>query len=101
MIMPDSTCWPPKRFTPRRWPPESRPLREEPPAFLCAMTSLLIPAPLLLGALLLGRGLAFALGGFRLAFGLRFKLGRLRGLGAAGEDFLDAQYGEVLGGPWC
>src|SRR5665213_2902009 len=28
---------PPNFFTPRRWPAESRPLREEPPAFLCAI----------------------------------------------------------------
>src|SRR5262249_38251829 len=37
MMLPAGTSWPPKRFTPRRWPGESRPLRELPPAFLCAM----------------------------------------------------------------
>src|ERR1700748_453186 len=36
-MLPDRTFWPPKRFTPRRLPSESRPLREEPPAFLCAI----------------------------------------------------------------
>src|SRR4030095_14582524 len=37
MMLPAGTTWPPKRFTPRRWPGESRPLRELPPAFLCAI----------------------------------------------------------------
>src|SRR5262249_56531460 len=37
MMLPAGTSWPPKRFTPRRWPGESRPLRELPPAFLCAI----------------------------------------------------------------
>src|SRR5262245_1755181 len=41
-MLPDRTFWPPKRFTPSRWPSESRPLREEPPAFLCAM--MLLPS---------------------------------------------------------
>src|SRR5665213_2647783 len=36
-MLPATTFSPPKRFTPRRRPAESRPLREEPPAFLCAM----------------------------------------------------------------
>jgi hypothetical protein len=75
--MPDTTAWPPKRFTPSRWPSESRPLREEPPAFLCAIVLLLLPRPLL-------------------RLGLGFDLGRIGGLRAAGEDFLDAQHGEVL-----
>src|SRR5476651_2150740 len=39
-MLPDTTFWPPKRFTPRRRPSESRPLREEPPAFLCAIVLL-------------------------------------------------------------
>src|SRR6185295_19338598 len=37
MILPASTLWPPDFLTPSRRPAESRPLREEPPAFLCAM----------------------------------------------------------------
>src|SRR3954469_9599195 len=37
MTLPPAIFSPPNSFTPRRWPAESRPLREEPPAFLCAM----------------------------------------------------------------
>src|SRR4029077_11610232 len=37
MILPASTSWPPYFLTPRRRPALSRPLRELPPAFLCAM----------------------------------------------------------------
>src|SRR6478752_4854314 len=36
-IFPVSTCSPPNFFTPKRRPAESRPLRELPPAFLCAI----------------------------------------------------------------
>src|SRR5262245_64475314 len=38
MMLPARTRWPPVFLTPRRRPIESRPLREEPPAFLCAMS---------------------------------------------------------------
>ena len=38
MISPALTTWPPKRFTPRRWALESRPLRVEEAPFLCAMS---------------------------------------------------------------
>src|SRR5450830_94213 len=41
MISPADTTWPPKRFTPRRWAFESRPLREALAPFLCAMANLL------------------------------------------------------------
>src|SRR4051794_11618769 len=41
MISPPVTVWPAKTFTPRRWALESRPLREEPRPFLCAMSALL------------------------------------------------------------
>src|ERR1700709_858546 len=41
MISPALTSWPPKRFTPRRWAWESRPLRELGAPFLCAMALLL------------------------------------------------------------
>src|SRR5580704_12759587 len=34
------TCSPPKILIPSRWPAESRPLREDPPAFLCAIAGL-------------------------------------------------------------
>src|SRR6185369_1590344 len=43
MISPADTSWPPKRFTPRRLELESRPLRELPPAFLCAICLFLRP----------------------------------------------------------
>src|SRR4051794_29522765 len=36
-MLPAEIAWPPNIFTPSLWPGESRPLREEPPAFLCAM----------------------------------------------------------------
>src|SRR5262245_41858203 len=39
-MLPARTDSPPKRFTPRRLLWESRPLRVEPPAFLCAMCAL-------------------------------------------------------------
>src|SRR5690606_14137256 len=41
MMLPAMTCSPPNFFTPRRRPAESRPLREEPPAFLCAISNYL------------------------------------------------------------
>src|ERR1700678_1120990 len=37
MMFPATTASPPNFFTPRRRPSVSRPLRDEPPAFLCAM----------------------------------------------------------------
>src|SRR5919199_5026780 len=39
MISPALTTCPPKRFTPRRWALESRPLREDEAPFLCAMVA--------------------------------------------------------------
>src|SRR5262245_62105683 len=36
-MLPAKTCWPPNLLTPSRRPAVSRPLREEPPAFLCAI----------------------------------------------------------------
>src|ERR1700683_4731547 len=36
-MLPPVTNWPPKRFTPSRWPWESRPFTDEPPPFLCAI----------------------------------------------------------------
>src|SRR5262245_9921112 len=39
MILPATAYSPPNSFKPSRWLFESRPLREEPPAFLCAMAS--------------------------------------------------------------
>src|SRR5581483_3755387 len=43
--LPASTIWSPNFFTPNRWPAESRPFLELPPAFLCAMTLKLPEAP--------------------------------------------------------
>src|ERR1700750_2348444 len=37
MMLPATTSCPPNFFTPRRRPAVSRPLRDEPPAFLCAI----------------------------------------------------------------
>src|SRR5690606_34235451 len=42
MMLPALTAWPPNSFTPRRLLSESRPLRVEPPAFLCAMSQILL-----------------------------------------------------------
>src|SRR3982751_1993610 len=39
MMLPARTACPPNFFTPRRLLSLSRPLRDEPPAFLCAMTN--------------------------------------------------------------
>src|SRR5262245_66499807 len=39
-IFPARTVSPPNTFTPRLWPLLSRPLRELPPAFLCAIAAL-------------------------------------------------------------
>src|SRR6185369_7597768 len=118
MILPARTRWPPDFLTPSLRPIESRPLRDEPPAFLCAMGV----GPLLLlrlGCRLLGRrlgrllgcwllvggfgfsllgrrfllGLGFALGCLRLLLRL-FRLGLRRSLGwflAVGQDLGDAE----------
>src|SRR5580700_3577985 len=36
-MLPATTLWPPDFLTPRRRPSVSRPLRDDPPAFLCAI----------------------------------------------------------------
>src|SRR3954465_5752454 len=67
MISPALTTWPPKRFTPRRWALESRPLRDDEAPFLCAMSAsalrdvadhdagqgLTVPLPLVVAGLVL------------------------------------------------
>src|ERR1700712_4442485 len=67
MISPALTTWPPKRFTPRRWALESRPLRDDEAPFLCAMSAsalrdvadhdagqgLTVPLPLVVSGLVL------------------------------------------------
>src|SRR4249919_275812 len=54
MMLPARTACPPNFFTPRRLLSLSRPLRDEPPAFLCAMSNYLafgdVLAPPLAGA---------------------------------------------------
>src|SRR5262245_11084684 len=70
MMLPARTCWPPVFLTPRRRPAESRPLREEPPAFLCAISDFPyffgLPAGFFAGALALAAG--FLAAGFASAF---------------------------------
>src|SRR6187431_3341727 len=56
-MLPPTTSWPPNFFTPRRRPAESRPLRELPPAFLCAISNYLLLVVGRLGGRLLRRGL--------------------------------------------
>src|SRR5207342_1597385 len=51
---PPRTASPPNFFTPRRFASESRPLREEPPAFLCAISCNSYFLALAAGALLAG-----------------------------------------------
>src|SRR5690606_23097179 len=82
-MLPASTDWLPNFFTPRRRPAESRPLRELPPAFLCAISNyssdLLFVG--LLGAGILGRLLrrCFLRGGLLVGgLGGRSLLDRLR-----------------------
>src|SRR5207342_1330080 len=61
MMLPARTVSLPNFFTPRRFDSESRPLREEPPAFLCAIAE--NSYFLALGAAFLAAGLAAALAG--------------------------------------
>src|SRR6478609_5456151 len=56
-MLPAIASSPPNFFTPRRLPAESRPLRDEPPAFLCAISY----TPRLVRSGFRGRG--FGLGG--------------------------------------
>src|SRR5690606_28857620 len=117
-MLPASTDWLPSFFAPRRRPAESRPLRELPPAFLCAMTRYSFDSSALLFGRFGGRLLSRRLfgGGFRFAGGLfrlglrRRRLGRrvlgleLRlglgllqlGLLAAGQDVGDAHHRQQL-----
>src|SRR3546814_17672235 len=59
-MLPGTTASPPNFLTPRRRPAESRPLRELPPAFLCAMaqSSFFLAAAFLAAAFLAGAFLA-------------------------------------------
>src|ERR1700679_1123069 len=87
MTLPDTIFWPPKSFTPSRWPALSRPLREEPPAFLCAMGVLLLLAARDRRDLDLGERLAMA------ALAMRV----LAALLLEGDDFLALAMLEDLG----
>src|SRR6266542_1108377 len=72
MIAPAVTVWPAKTFTPSRCALESRPLREDPPPFLCAIFVSFV------GRFGLGGGLGLGLGG---GLGLRLRLVLASGLG--------------------
>src|SRR3954451_15166875 len=72
-MLPARADWPPNNFTPRRLLSLSRPLRDEPPAFLCAMSNYfafgLFLAAALAGAAffvdaVFGLGAAFLAAGF-------------------------------------
>src|SRR5262245_491126 len=105
-MLPARTDSPPNFLTPRRRPAVSRPFRDEPPAFLCAIE----PAPYnsesrrLCGiALRLGLGLLrlarpWLLGRLALSgFGLRsLLLRRNRWLRAVGQDLRDPHQREIL-----
>src|SRR6266542_3194624 len=86
MIAPAVTVWPAKTFTPSRCALESRPLREDPPPFLCAIFVSFVGRFGLGGGLDpgLGRGLGRGGGlGLRLGggLGLRLRLALASGLG--------------------
>src|SRR6478672_1269812 len=70
MMLPARTDSPPNFFTPRRLLSLSRPLRDEPPAFLCAMTGYFFFGDFLAAPL---AGAAFFVDGV-LAVGLSFAL---------------------------
>src|SRR6187431_2517166 len=88
-MLPPTTSWPPNFFTPRRRPAESRPLRELPPAFLCAISNYLLLLVGLLGGRLLRRSLLgrSLLGRSLLVRGLRTRA-VLDGRGLLGLGFL-------------
>src|SRR6187551_1121600 len=77
-MLPPTTSWTPNFFTPRRRPAASRPLRELPPAFLCAISNYLL---LLRGGLLGRRLLRRSLVVRGLRSGAVLDGGRLLGLG--------------------
>src|SRR3954451_12114178 len=115
MISPALTTWPPKRFTPRRWAFESRPLRDDEAPFLCAMSSsalrdvadhnagqgLTVPLPLVVAGLVLElvdvdlRALAVLDG--RAGHGDLGQGGRVTGDGAA-VDQQDGREGDAVAG---
>src|SRR3546814_2380677 len=70
-MLPGTTASPPNFLTPRRRPAESRPLRELPPAFLCAMaqSSFFLAAGFLAAGFLLAAFLAAVFFGAAFFFG--------------------------------
>src|SRR5437763_16742229 len=88
MMLPARTDSPPNFFTPRRLLSLSRPLRDEPPAFLCAMTNYFAFGDFLAAAL---AGAAFFVDGV-LAVGLpaaflALASGALAAFGLSGAGF--------------
>src|SRR3712207_6284312 len=100
MMLPGTTASPPNFFTPRRRPALSRPLREDPPAFLCAISKyyLRISLSFFISGGLLGRALLLrhwrvghlALGTVHLERRLNVRLGFGRSLGSR-SSLLDAR----------
>src|SRR5689334_6269782 len=81
MMLPARADWPPNNFTPRRLLSLSRPLRDEPPAFLCAMSNYFAFGDFLAAAL---AGAAFFVDGVSaLAFGAAAFFGAALGAPAA------------------
>src|SRR5436190_7241880 len=102
MMVPAGTVCPPNAFTPSRLDSESRPLRDAPPPFLCAIAR---PGyqPLFLGGGLFRRFLRWLRGLFGLrrrrlrGLFVRLRVGLLRsGLGRLHADVLDLQQGHQL-----
>src|SRR5690349_16202299 len=99
MMLPATTVSPPNFFTPKRRPALSRPLRDEPPAFLCAIVRLYsrISGFFISGGLLcrrfFGRGSLYGRSGLGL-FGL---LGRSRLRHAVGDLVVDRGRGSLGG----
>src|SRR6478752_7602773 len=92
-MLPGITSWLPNFLTPRRRPAESRPLRDEPPAFLCAMGVLpcCFQVPRLFGASRRSF-VSRSLGGFLLCRSLL-------GLFAGTEDVGDPNHSVILAVP--
>src|SRR5215203_1832675 len=91
-MLPASTDSPPNFFTPKRRPALSRPLREEPPAFLCAIVSNYFLLVLVLDAPLAGAAsfVDLALGSADLAAGFSALAGAFAAGLAAGLSALAA-----------
>src|SRR5579862_3990728 len=93
--MPPTTCSPPNFLTPRRRPAESRPFRDEPPAFLWAMTPSSGMAPCGRRATSLRSYTTIRAKG-ESGSGRRPRRRAGRRLGPSGQEFRDADGGQVL-----